>query len=105
MGMSTAHNPVLVSRSPLSTILFCLFLISTAAFVNVALQSLSHSWSMERRLPVFKSSNTQALFAVVGRLGMASCVSMCDLIACPLGQPTVGGGAGVIVFIFHVFMM
>ena len=102
--MSTVHKPVLGSLGPLRTTSSSWFEMVTLVLVKVALQSLSHTCPIDNRLPVLRSSNTRALFAIVGTLGIASCVCLVDIMAWPLGHPTDSGDAWV-VFMFVVFMM
>ena len=102
--MSTVHKPVLGSLGPLRTTSSSWFEMVTLVLVKVALQSLSHSCPIDNRLPVFRSSNTRALFAIAGMLGIASCVLLVDIMAWPLGHPTDSGDAWVVVMA-ELFMM
>ena len=103
MGISTVHSPVLLSLGPVSTRSLSLLVISTVVFENVALQSLSQSWPIDKRLPVLRPSKTRALFAISGILGIASRVLVVEVMDCPLGHPTASVDAGL-VCISHVFM-
>ncbi len=100
-GRSTVQSPVRVSLGPVSTTSLFLLVILTLVLVKIALQSLSHICPIDNRFPVFRPSKTLALFAFLGMFGIASCVLVFDCMACPLGQPTVNGAAGL-VSIFRV---
>ena len=82
---------------------FLSFIISTLVLEKVALQSLSHSWPMERRLPVFRPSKTLALLAISGMFGIASRVLVVELMDCPFGHPTSSNDAGLVCIVV-VFM-
>ena len=101
-GRSTVHNPVRVSLGPVSTVWSVLFRMVTFSLVKVAVQSLSHSWPMDRRFPVLRSLNTRAAFAGVGTFGIASFVCVVEMMDCPLGHPTDSGVESVIIMFLSV---
>ena len=86
-GMLMVHRPVCLSLGPARTCSLFLFVIFTFVFEKVALQSLSQSWPIDRRLPVLRPSKTLALLAISGILGITSCALVVEIMDCPLGHP------------------
>ena len=99
VGISTVHNPVLLSLGPCSISSCFVVLIITFSFSNVAVQSLSQSCPMDNRLPDASELKTLALFAFGGTFGIASVVVWFEVIVSPFGHCTF---IGVALFVFNL---